>query len=144
MPILVPKKLRGTEYHRSIHSVKVLLLFEPCPVTCWGRKSRDATRDCRGGGGAGTAVGPDLEAGLEFYVEAELEPAVGPDLEAGLEFYVEAELEPAVGPDVEAGLEPDVAAGLAHAVESDVEAGREPDVAAGPRAPQIVWTCSPR
>ena len=72
------------------------------------------------------------------------EPAVGPDLEAGLEFYVEAELEPAVGPDVEAGLEPDVAAGLAHAVESDVEAGREPDVAAGPRAPQIVWTCSPR
>ena len=60
---------------------------------------------------------------------------MGPDLEAGLEFYVEAELEPAVGPDVEAGLEPDVAAGLAHAVESDVEAGREPDVAAGPRAP---------
>ena len=58
------------------------------------------------------------------------EPAVGPDLEAGLEFYVEAELEPAVGPEVVAGLEPDVAAGLAHAVESDVEAGREPDVAA--------------
>ena len=50
MPILVPKKLRGTEYHRSVHSMKVLLLFEPCPVTCWGRKSRDAPRDCRGRG----------------------------------------------------------------------------------------------